>query len=128
MQKRRIEKKRVILNILTVVGLILAALLILYIVYIVKQQTSESVPMSELQGRLYASETGEVQLRFYTEEEILFKDGEARKTFREYECKDGIIILSETEEAGEEYTFLILTGDRLFYDDGREVLYLVWYG
>lgn len=87
-------------------------------------QSSEIIPTSELQGRLYADETGDVQLRFYAADKILFKDGEERRTFEKYEYKDGILLFRETTET---YKFLLLTKDRIFYDNGREVLYLVWY-
>lgn len=124
MEKRRIDKKRVWINIATISGLLLVVLLILYIAYIAKMQSSEIIPTSELQGRLYADETGDVQLRFYAEDKILFKDGEERRTFEKYEYKDGILLFRETTET---YKFLLLTKDRIFYDNGREVLYLVWY-
>lgn len=103
-------------------------LLILYIAYIAKTQSSEIIPTSELQGRLYADETGDVQLRFYAEDKILFKDKEERRTFENYEYKDGILLFRTiTETDTETYKFLLLTKDRIFYDNGREVLYLVWY-
>lgn len=124
MEKRRIDKKRVWINIATISGLLLVVLLILYIAYIAKMQSSEIIPTSELQGRLYADETGDVQLRFYAADKILFKDGEERRTFEKYEYKDGILLFRETTET---YKFLLLTKDRIFYDNGREVLYLVWY-
>lgn len=124
MEKRRIDKKRVWINIATISGLLLVVLLILYIAYIAKMQSSEIIPTSELQGRLYADETGDVQLRFYAEDKILFKDKEERRTFEKYEYKDGILLFRETTET---YKFLLLTKDRIFYDNGREVLYLVWY-
>ena len=124
MEKRRIDKKRVWINIATISGLLLIVLLILYIAYIAKTQSSEIIPTSELQGRLYADETGDVQLRFYAADKILFKDGEERRTFEKYEYKDGILLFRETTET---YKFLLLTKDRIFYDNGREVLYLVWY-
>ena len=118
MEKRRIDKKRVWINIATISGLLLVVLLILYIAYIAKMQSSEIIPTSELQGRLYADETGDVQ------DKILFKDKEERRTFEKYEYKDGILLFRETTET---YKFLLLTKDRIFYDNGREVLYLVWY-
>lgn len=124
MEKRHIDKKRVWINIATISGLLLVVLLILYIAYIAKMQSSEIIPTSELQGRLYADETGDVQLRFYAADKILFKDGEERRTFEKYEYKDGILLFRETTET---YKFLLLTKDRIFYDNGREVLYLVWY-
>ena len=124
MEKRRIDKKRVWINIATISGLLLVVLLILYIAYIAKMQSSEIIPTSQLQGRLYADETGDVQLRFYAADKILFKDGEERRTFEKYEYKDGILLFRETTET---YKFLLLTKDRIFYDNGREVLYLVWY-
>ena len=130
MEKRRIDKKRVWINIATISGLLLIVLLILYIAYIAKTQSSEIIPTSELQGRLYADETGDVQLRFYAEDKILFKDKEERRTFENYEYKDGIILFREATESsatGTAYKFLLLTKDRIFYDNGREVLYLVWY-
>ena len=130
MEKRRIDKKRVWINIATISGLLLVVLLILYIAYIAKMQSSEIIPTSELQGRLYADETGDVQLRFYAEDKILFKDKEERRTFEKYEYKDGILLFRETTETsvtGTAYKFLLLTKDRIFYDNGREVLYLVWY-
>lgn len=130
MEKRRIDKKRVWINIATISGLLLVVLLILYIAYIAKMQSSEIIPTSELQGRLYADETGDVQLRFYAEDKILFKDKEERRTFEKYEYKDGILLFretTETSETGTAYKFLLLTKDRIFYDNGREVLYLVWY-
>ena len=126
MEKRRIDKKRVALNILTVLGIVILVLLVVYVLYIVRMQSGETIPMSDLTGRLYASDSGDVQLRFYTEDEFLFRDGEERKTFRTYEYKDGILVFRE-EGAEEQYTFLLLTEERLFYDNGREVLYLVWY-
>ena len=89
-----------------------------------------TAPTSELQGRLYADETGDVQLRFYAEDKILFKDKEERRTFENYEYKDGILLFREATESsatGTAYKFLLLTKDRIFYDNGREVLYLVWY-
>ena len=130
MEKRRIDKKRVWINIATISGLLLVVLLILYIAYIAKMQSSEIIPTSELQGRLYADETGDVQLRFYAEDKILFKDKEERRTFEKYEYKEGILLFRETTETsvtGTAYKFLLLTKDRIFYDNGREVLYLVWY-
>lgn len=130
MEKRRIDKKRVWINIATISGLLLVVLLILYIAYIAKMQSSEIIPTSELQGRLYADETGDVQLRFYAADKILFKDKEERRTFEKYEYKDGILLFRETTETsatGTAYKFLLLTKDRIFYDNGREVLYLVWY-
>lgn len=127
MEKRRIDKKRVALNILTVIGIVILVLLIVYVFYIARTQSGETIPMSDLTGRLYASDSGDVQLRFYAEDEFLFRDGEERRTFRTYEYKDGILVFRE-EGAEEQYTFLLLTQDRLFYDNGREVLYLVWYG
>lgn len=60
----------------------------------------------------------------YAADKILFKDGEERRTFEKYEYKDGILLFRETTET---YKFLLLTKDRIFYDNGREVLYLVWY-
>lgn len=126
MEKRRIDKKRVALNILTVLGIVILVLLVVYVFYIARTQSGKSIPMSELTGRLYASESGDVQLRFYTEDEFLFRDGEERRTFRTYAYKDGILVFRE-EDAEEQYTFLLLTDERLFYDNGREVLYLVWY-
>ena len=72
--------------------------------------------------------TGDVQLRFYAEDKILFKDKEERRTFENYEYKDGILLFRTiTETDPETYKFLLLTKDRIFYDNGREVLYLVWY-
>lgn len=127
MEKRRIDKKRVALNILTIIGAVILVLLVGYIFYITRAQSGKAVPMSDLTGRLYASESGDVQLRFYTEDEFLFRDGEERRTFRTYAYKDGILVFRE-EDAEEQYTFLLLTDERLFYDNGREVLYLVWYG
>lgn len=128
MEKRRIDKKRVWINIATISGLLLVVLLILYIAYIAKTQSNEIIPTSELQGRLYADETGDVQLRFYAEDKILFKDKEERRTFENYEYKDGILLFRTiTETDTETYKFLLLTKDRIFYDNGREVLYLVWY-
>lgn len=59
---------------------------------------------------------------------ILFKDKEERRTFENYEYKDGILLFRTiTETDTETYKFLLLTKDRIFYDNGREVLYLVWY-
>ena len=127
MEKRRIDKKRVALNILTIIGAVILVLLVGYIFYMARAQSGKAVPMSDLAGRLYASESGDVQLRFYAEDEFLFRDGEERRTFRTCEYKDGILVFAE-EGAEEQYTFLLLTEDRLFYDNGREVLYLVWYG
>lgn len=129
MEKRRIDKKRVWINIATISGLLLIVLLILYIAYIAKTQSSEIIPTSELQGRLYADETGDVQLRFYAEDKILFKDKEERRTFENYEYKDGILLFREATESsatGTAYKFLLLTKDRIFYDNGREVF--IWYG
>ena len=123
--ERRIDKKRVVWNVLTVIGLIFTVLLVVYVFYIAGMQESESVPTSDLAGRGYASESGDVQLYFY-EDEYLFRDGEIRETFEAFESEDGILTF-RAEAGDEEYRFLFLTGDRLFYDNGREVLYLIWY-
>ena len=123
--ERRIDKKRVVWNVLTVIGLIFMVLLVVYVFYIAGMQESESVPTLDLAGRGYASESGDVQLYFY-EDEYLFRDGEIRETFEAFESEDGILTF-RTEAGDEEYRFLFLTGDRLFYDNGREVLYLIWY-
>ncbi len=123
--ERRIDKKRVVWNVLTVIGLIFTVLLVVYVFYIAGMQEPESVPTSDLAGRGYASESGDVQLYFY-EDEYLFRDGEIRETFEAFESEDGILTF-RTEAGDEEYRFLFLTGDRLFYDNGREVLYLIWY-
>ena len=123
--ERRIDKKRVVWNVLTVIGLIFTVLLVVYVFYIAGMQESESVPTSDLAKRGYASESGDVQLYFY-EDEYLFRDGEIRETFEAFESEDGILTF-RTEAGDEEYRFLFLTGDRLFYDNGREVLYLIWY-
>lgn len=123
--ERRIDKKRVVWNVLTVIGLIFTVLLVVYVFYIAGMQESESVPTSDLAGRGYASESGDVQLYFY-EDEYLFRDGEIRETFEAFASEDGILTF-RTEAGDEEYRFLFLTGDRLFYDNGREVLYLIWY-
>lgn len=128
MEKRQLSKKRVWINIAIVTSSILIILLILYVVYIAKTQTVEELPTSELNGRLYASQSGEVQLRFYAEDKIIFKDHEERQTFQSYEYKDGIFVFrAEAAEPTSEYIFLLLTNDRMFYDNGREVLYLIWY-
>lgn len=128
MEKRRLSKKRVWINIAIIVGIVLLVLLILYIVYIAKTQTTKEIPTSELNGRLYASQSGDVQLRFYEQDKIIFKDHEDRRTFQGYEYKDGIFVFKDAAaETTSEYTFLLLTKDRLFYDNGREVLYLIWY-
>ena len=123
--ERRIDKKRVVWNVLTVTGLIFTVLLVVYVFYIAGMQEPESVPTSDLAGRGYASESGDVQLYFY-EDEYLFRDGEIRETFEAFESEDGILTF-RTEAGDEGYRFLFLTGDRLFYDNGREVLYLIWY-
>ena len=70
MEKRRIVKKRVWINIATISGLLLIVLLILYIAYIAKTPSSEILPTSELPGRLYADATGDVPLRCNAEEKI----------------------------------------------------------
>lgn len=123
--ERRIDKKRVVWNVLTVIGLIFTVLLVVYVFYIAGMQEPESVPTSDLAGRGYASESGDIQLYFY-EDEYLFRDGEIRETFEAFESEDGILTF-RTEAGDEEYRFLFLTGDRLFYDNGSEVLYLIWY-
>ena len=53
--ERRIDKKRVVWNVLTVIGLIFTVLLVVYVFYIAGMQEPESVPTSDLAGRGYAS-------------------------------------------------------------------------
>lgn len=125
MEKRRVDKKRVIRNIALIAGIALGILMLLYVAYIVKSESPEIVPTSELSGRTYANKTGEIQLVFEKDGKTTLKAGNGKEVFKSYEYRDGILVLkAETPEV--KYTFLLLTKDRIFYDNESEVLYLVW--
>ena len=100
--------------------------MLLYVAYIVKSESPEIVSRRRnCPGRTYANKTGEIQLVFEKDGKTTLKAGNGKEVFKSYEYRDGILVLkAETPEV--EYTFLLLTKDRIFYDNESEVLYLVW--
>lgn len=83
-QIKRRNKKRILLNTLTIFGILLLLLIFFYGRSVVKAQNGKQYSREELQGRSYMSQE-ETVLNFNTDGSVTLKDGTFRRKFSVWE-------------------------------------------
>ena len=131
---RRRDHKKIWINVAIIFSVLLVALLILFGSYIVGILSPVVPSYSDLVGSLYGNLNGNVYLHV-KEEELIVSYPTGEKKFFDYDYTDGILRMSETvsyvqdgKEVEDEitYTFILLEDDRIFYQEERLYMELLW--
>ena len=139
MEVKRINAKKVFVNIVSIVAIFLVVLYVSYFCYIVWLQFPVPPALETLQGRMYGNVERETYLLI--DDTFILSMQDEEHTIPTSEYVDGIltlkeIVLQEDSTAQDSleaqlpdektYTFIFLQGDRIFFQEKNMYMELIW--
>ena len=128
---KRVDGKKVLINILIILFLSVVVVLVSYGCHVVGLLSPVVPAREDLVGRMYGNVDADVFLLLEADRTVLSMDSE-EKTFQSFEYVDGIITIKENvdettdEEEERVYTFILIEGERVFFKEQNVYMELVW--
>ena len=129
MELRRRDWKRTLVNVAIVFLLLLTIVIFAYGWHVVKLLSPEAPSFEDFCGRMYGNVEKNVYLMIERDGLVTLSEDGVETTIQtsEYKYVDGIISFEiMKDEEAQKFEFILIEGDRLFYNQENVYMELVW--